>query len=93
MNKHTKAFVEYVEEVSAKNDFNKRILEGAILKSKDYKKTKTDPDLNWSERKTLMRYKDDLLYKWNFILDTEDRFDIKKVNFWDVMDYFCEKEI
>lgn len=92
MNKHTKAFIEYVEEVSAAEDFNKIILQGAILKSKDYKRMKGEPDHPWSQKKILMRYKDDLLYKWNFILQAGDRFDINKVKFWDVMDYFCNKE-
>jgi hypothetical protein len=96
MDKHTKAFIEFVEKTSEEDAKDKgstysSIVEQAIDKSKFWKGEKEDPESFWTQRQILSGYKDDLIHRWKFLMESGDRFDIKKVKFWDVMDYFCDE--
>ena len=90
MKKESQKFIDYV------NEFSKdcpRILYGAICDSKFWSKTLGEE--GWTDRKILFNYKRDLMLKWNFLQDLvyEGKINLKKVDFWEVMDYFKVLEI
>ena len=85
MKKETKKFIDYV------NEFSKdcpNIVDGAINDSKFH--SGLLGQYGWTPRKILNSYKNDLMHKWNFMNDLvyEGKIDLKKVDFWDIMDYF-----
>jgi hypothetical protein len=87
MKPESKKFVDFVIEYS--NDCPS-ILSGAINDSKYHFGQLASDDCN--ERKILLSYKKDLMLKWNFINDLvyEEKLNLKKVDFWEVMRFFAE---
>ena len=94
MKKETQKFIDLVEEIS-KDPTAKDIVEIAINKSKFSLELKESEDKGGlTDRQILLMYKDNLMHRWNFLSDAEyeGKINLKKVDFWEVMEYFGSKK-
>lgn len=93
MKKQTKNFIDLVYDIS-QEPTAKDIVERSIKKSKNYLNMKASEDNEMTDRQILLMYKDDLMHRWNFLADAEyeGKINLKKVDFWEVMEYFGSQE-
>ena len=85
MNAETEKFINAVNDVAKSY---RRLLPPAIHTSQFHHSLLNDE--NWTKQKILANYKRELMEKWNFVdeLESEAGVNLKKVDFWEVMEYF-----